>query len=68
MTDPITITLTADELRLVVDALDSHAYWQLAEEDNRRDGFVIDEDASEDLRACIDLHDRLEPLAITEAT
>lgn len=56
--------LSADDVRTIVEALNSHAYWQLAEEDNRRDGFVIDEDASEELRECIALHDRLEKIAM----
>jgi hypothetical protein len=35
------IRLTYDELALLVDALDSHEYWQLGDELPRNDGFVF---------------------------
>lgn len=36
----ITLTLTDDEARLLAEALDSHRYWQLSDENYRRDGQV----------------------------
>lgn len=36
----ITIELTQEQLALVLEALDSHEYWQLSDELYRDDGFV----------------------------
>ncbi len=61
------LVLTGDELHLLVEALDSHAYWQLSDDKYRRDGFV-DEPGSDDkaiaraIRQTNALHDRLEQL------
>jgi hypothetical protein len=43
----MTIVVTADEVRMLVEALDSHAYWQLSEPQYRRDGFVMDPGADD---------------------
>lgn len=67
------ISLTKKELALVVEALDSHAYWQLSDQHYRRDGFV-DEPGSDDpeirreLRATNRLHDKLEAALHTKRT
>jgi hypothetical protein len=37
-----TVKLDHAELNLLVEALDSHRYWQLAEEQYRNNGFVLD--------------------------
>lgn len=62
-----TLTLTSDELALVVDALDSHVYWQLSDPDHRRSGSVsgegsADPDAAREIRDATALHDRLASL------
>jgi hypothetical protein len=36
------ISLTAAELHLVLEALDSHRYWQLSDEQYRNSGYVMD--------------------------
>ncbi len=36
------IDLNRDELALLIEALDSHEYWQLSDEFYRRDGEVVD--------------------------
>jgi hypothetical protein len=35
--------LSDTERKLLLDAIDSHIYWQLADPDNRNDGAVIDD-------------------------
>jgi hypothetical protein len=57
--------LTLSELELLVEALDSHGYWQLSEPQYRRDGFVQepgtnDPDNKKELAFTDALHDRLE--------
>lgn len=37
-----TLRLTGDELRLLSEALNSHMYWQLGDEQYRNDGFLCD--------------------------
>lgn len=37
----VTLTLTDDQAQLLVDALDSHEYWQLSEESYRNSGHVL---------------------------
>jgi len=59
------LTLTAKELELVRDALDSHVYWQLSEEPYRRDGHVVppgteDPQAAADIAGAHALIDRLD--------
>lgn len=36
------IDLTDAELEILTEALDSHAYWQLSDENYRNDGFLIE--------------------------
>jgi hypothetical protein len=64
---PHAITLTADELAILVDALDSHIYWQLSDPDARSSGFVrgdgsADADIAAEIREAAALHDRLASL------
>ena len=47
------IRLTPAQRDLLVEALDSHQYWQLSDPDDRKDGFVRGESAcSPEHRAC----------------
>lgn len=60
----VTVTVTREELNLLQEALDSHQYWQLADERYRRDGFVVgrgsdDPAAREALQACDALVEKL---------
>ena len=43
-TDEVTVSLTHEEVMLLVDALDSHEYWQLSESHERNDGYSTVED------------------------
>ena len=38
------VRLSPDEITLLVEALDSHEYWQLSESDERNDGYSTVED------------------------
>ena len=42
------VHLTPDEITLLVDALDSHEYWQLSEPHERNDGYSTIEDGQND--------------------
>jgi len=39
-----TVRLSPDEITLLVEALDSHEYWQLSESNERNDGYSTIED------------------------
>ncbi len=39
-----TVRLSFDEITLLVEALDSHEYWQLSESNERNDGYSTIED------------------------
>lgn len=59
------LTLTPDDLRLLVEALDSHEYWQLSEPFYRRDGYVTgdgadDADAAGEIARARRLRERIE--------
>lgn len=61
----VALLLTQDELRLVLEGLDSYRYWQLSDEDYRHDGFVLepgsdDPETVEQIEAVDDLEVRLE--------
>lgn len=61
------IKLTRAQLQLVVEALDSHIYWQLSDEEYRDNGFVNapgsdDEEASKEITEATELHDLFEDL------
>lgn len=55
-----TVALTARELNLIESALDSHVYWQLSDEDNRNDGYVVNEDEEDEY-----LEERVEVRALS---
>lgn len=56
-----TVHLTPDEITLLVEALDSHEYWQLSESHERNDGYSTAEDgASEEIDAVRALISKLE--------
>lgn len=42
------IDLSKQEIEMLLSAIDSHQYWQLSDEKDRRDGFVVGESAKED--------------------
>ena len=57
------IELSPEELALLVEALDSHEYWQLTDESDRNDGYSqVEEGASEEIDLCRKLYLRLETL------
>ncbi len=43
-----TVRLSADEITLLVEALDPHEYWQLFESNERNDGYSTVEDGKND--------------------
>ena len=60
----ITLNVTAAEMHLLKEALDSHIYWQLSDERYRHSGFVYDpgsDDAEHaaEIRACETLDKKL---------
>jgi hypothetical protein len=62
--------LTRAELELLIEALDSHEYWQLSDPAYRNDGFVIGKGAEEreavkDIHQCRELRAKLEALSLT---
>jgi len=64
MSAKIQVSLTKDELELIVEALDSHTYWQLSEEMYRRDGYVMepgsdDPEVAAEIKAAEELQTRL---------
>lgn len=57
------LSLTNRELLLLLDALDSHEYWQLTEQSDRNDGCSLVEDGSDPaIDQCRKLYRRLERL------
>jgi hypothetical protein len=38
----LTVDLSRTDVQLVLEALDSHEYWQLSDQEYRRDGFVME--------------------------
>jgi hypothetical protein len=52
-TTKVTLELTREELDLLIEALDSHAYWQIGDSHNRRDGYFREDlcDPEEDAEA-----------------
>lgn len=56
-----TVHLTPDEVALLVEALDSHEYWQLSEPHERNNGYsTIDDGENEEIDAVRDLISKLE--------
>jgi hypothetical protein len=67
----VTARLTRDQLALLVEALDSHIYWQLSDEHYRNSGFVYgkgsdDPRSRREIRTSERLLSRLEALAQRE--
>jgi hypothetical protein len=61
----IKIEFSDKELRLIIEALDSHAYWQLSDPLYRNSGFVMDPGSNDpemrkQLKATNKLHDQLQ--------
>lgn len=61
------VPLTDEDLARIVEALDSHAYWQLSDPVYRNDGYVNgpgsdDAERAAEIEAVNSLHDRLESL------
>ena len=47
-----TVHLSPDEITLLVEALDSHEYWQLSESNERNSGYsTVEDGANEDIDA-----------------
>jgi hypothetical protein len=44
--EEIAVALSPDELNLLIEALDSHEYWQLSEPEDRNDGYSLVEDGA----------------------
>lgn len=60
-TEEIAVHLTPGEITLLVDALDSHEYWQLSEPHERNDGYsTIPDGANEEIDAVRALMTKLE--------
>jgi len=56
------VRLSPDEITLLVEALDSHEYWQLSESNERNDGYSMIEDGeNEEIDAVRALIAKLEP-------
>lgn len=54
------VQLTNEELELLVEALDSHAYWELADQQDRNNGFVYGKSAKKpEVKACYTLETKL---------
>jgi len=57
----IPIDVTLDELSLLIEALDSHEYWQLSESHERNDGYsMIEDGVNEEIDAVRELISKLE--------
>jgi hypothetical protein len=52
------VDLTPEEIDLLIEALDSHQYWQLSEPSQRSSGYVM-EPLTEEERACDELAAKL---------
>lgn len=61
MPEVIAVDLSPDELNFVIEALDSHEYWQLSESHERNDGYsTIEDGENEEIDAVRALVARLE--------
>ncbi|HKA65450.1 MAG TPA: hypothetical protein VKD00_06995 [Methyloceanibacter sp.] len=59
----MTMHFSKDELALLAEALDSHAYWQVSEQEQRNDGYVYhdeNDDNHDDLAAIEQLQAKIE--------
>lgn len=67
-TDEVAVHLTPDEIALLVDALDSHEYWQLSEPHERNDGYsTIPDGSNEEIDAVRELMDKLQRSLVSTA-
>ena len=63
----IPVQLTAAEVALLIEALDSHEYWQLSESNERNDGYSTIEDGDkEDIDAVRALISKLEDKTVRQ--
>lgn len=62
-----TIELTPDELSLLIEALDSHAYWQVSTDNQRHDGYVNHEEDDENHEELTEIEALAEKLAALSA-
>ena len=58
-TDQTVVHLSPDEITLLIDALDSHEYWQLSEPEERNNGYSIEDGANAEIDAARRLMARL---------
>jgi hypothetical protein len=57
----ITVELSESEVTLLIEALDSHEYWQLSEPHERNDGYsTVEDGANADIDAVRTLTSKLE--------
>jgi hypothetical protein len=64
----IPVQLTAAEVALLIEALDSHEYWQLSESSERNDGYsTIEDGEKEDIDAVRALISKLEDNTVHQA-
>ncbi len=54
------IDFSRDELVIIIEALDSHEYWQLSDEQYRSDGYVLDEGVTPEIEAVRAVLDKIE--------
>jgi len=61
------VQLTAAEVALLIEALDSHEYWQLSESNERNDGYsTIEDGEKEDIDAVRALISKLEDKTVRQ--
>jgi hypothetical protein len=66
-----TVELTDRELEVLLEAIDSHVYWQLSDESERNNGHVYateDSENAEEIKECSELEARIEVLLGRRAT
>jgi len=63
----VSIRLADGELDLLIEALDSHEYWQLSESNERNDGYsTIEDGANEEVDAVRALISKLERFRVSD--
>lgn len=58
--DTVPVPLTKADIGLLIEALDSHAYWQLCEPRYRNSGYVLEAGETPEIRECYALTSKLE--------
>jgi hypothetical protein len=67
--DELEIRLTEGDLYLLIEALDSHEYWQLSESHERNDGYsTVEDGVNEEIDAVRELIAKLERAKRAAAT